>query len=93
MRGKEDKINIYTIIEDNDGLLSESEFLADKKLHDEMMDLYEKEDFAGTISLCESLKSRFGGQIEPYYGKVIAKCREGTKFNSSNKWGEEIHSI
>ena len=93
VRGKEDKINIYTIIEDNDGLLSESEFLADKKLHDEMMDLYEKEDFAGTISLCESLKSRFRGQIEPYYGKIIASCREGIKLNSSNKWNEGIHSI
>lgn len=57
--------------------------------HDRMHELYRKKQFDSAISMCESLKGEFDGQMDKYYGIWIDRCELMKTVKLDRNWKGE----
>ncbi len=69
MKGKSVGITIYTVLDD-----VKKDYHTSKKLHDQMHESYQSQNFDEAIYHCERLKKHFEGKMKDYYSMWIERC-------------------
>ena len=69
VKGKTVGISIYTVLDD-----IKPSYIANKRIHDAMHELYLRQKFGEAIELCETLKHCFDGKMDKYYNMWIERC-------------------
>jgi hypothetical protein len=69
VKGKTVGLEIYTVLD-----LNKNNYSAEIKKHNQMHELYRKQEFKKAISKCKLLKEDFKGQMKGYYDMWIERC-------------------
>ena len=69
VKGKSVGITIYTVLDD-----VKKDYYNSKKLHDQMHESYQSQNFDEAIYHCERLKKHFEGKMKDYYSMWIERC-------------------
>ena len=69
VKGKSVGITIYTVLDD-----VKKDYHNSKKLHDQMHEAYQSQNFDEAIYHCERLKKHFEGKMKDYYSMWIERC-------------------
>ena len=69
VKGKSVGITIYTVLDD-----VKKDYHTSKKLHDQMHESYQSQNFDEAIYHCERLKKHFEGKMKDYYSMWIERC-------------------
>ena len=69
VKGKSVGITIYTVLDD-----VKKDYYNSKKLHDQMHEAYQSQNFDEAIYHCERLKKHFEGKMKDYYSMWIERC-------------------
>lgn len=84
VKGKKEGSYIYTVINADDS--QKKLWLEDKSAHDHMMDDYFAQRFKEAAKQCQSLKGRFGGQMDGFYDMWAERCVEMSKSKPGPGW-------
>jgi len=69
VKGKTVGLEIYTVLD-----LDKNQYLESIKQHNQMHDLYRKQEFKTAAAECEKLKGQFAGQMDGYYAMWQERC-------------------
>jgi len=81
VKGKTIGIRIYTVLDD-----VKKDYHNSKKLHDQMHEAYQSQNFDEAIYHCERLKGHFDSKMKDYYNMWIERCEYMKTQNLPEDW-------